>query len=208
MLRSRAGITPPHSPPPGDRESEGPAPPVASGSGSSSVPLSNGHINLFADLEEHASALAARASKSKPALTDTDRGLALAPTKQDLNPWYSSTTPKDSDGDKTAAARRYGSFSPSHPRAARLNYVMTLAGSAIWPAKFEPTPLLPYLRISCDLPARPLPRFLRHPTTTHRLAATRTLIPLNHSLHNRSLPHRLHHAKAALRANLPSENVR
>ena len=113
VLRSRAGITPPHSPPPGEpgnRETEGPAPPVASGSGSSSIPLSNGHINLFADLEEHASALAARASKSKPALTDTDRGLALAPTKQDLNPWYSSTTPKDNDGDKTAAARRCSSF--------------------------------------------------------------------------------------------------
>ena len=121
MLRARANITPPHSPPPGDRETESPAPPVASGSGSSSVPLSNGHINLFADLEEHASALAARASKSKPALTDADRGLALAPTKQDLNPWYSSTTSKDNDGDKTTAARRCGSFYPSHPRAARLN---------------------------------------------------------------------------------------
>jgi hypothetical protein len=121
-LRSRAGITPPHSPPPADREAEDPAPPVASGSGSSSIPLSsNGHINLFADLEEHASALAARASKSKPALTDTDRGLPLAPTKQDLNPWYSSTSPKDSDSDKLAAARRCGSFSPSYTRAACLN---------------------------------------------------------------------------------------
>lgn len=70
--------------------------------------MSDGHINLFADLEDHAAALAARASKSKPALTDTDRGMALAPTKQDLNPWYSSTTPKDTDSDKTAAARRYG----------------------------------------------------------------------------------------------------
>ncbi|KAF8260060.1 hypothetical protein EI94DRAFT_1706581 [Lactarius quietus] len=105
-LRSRAGITPPHSPPPGDRATEDPAPPVASGSASSSIPLSNGHINLFADLEEHTAALAARASKSKPALTDTDRGMALAPTKQDLNPWYSSSGPKDSDADKTAAARR------------------------------------------------------------------------------------------------------
>ena len=70
--------------------------------------MSDGHINLFADLEEHAAALAARASKSKPALTDTDRGIALAPTKQDLNPWYSSSAPKESDdADKTAAARRY-----------------------------------------------------------------------------------------------------
>jgi hypothetical protein len=105
-LRSRAGITPPHSPPPGDRDADAPAPPVASGSGTSSITLSNGHINLFADLEEHTAALAARASKSKPALTDTDRGMALAPTKQDLNPWYSSTASKDTDKDKTAEARR------------------------------------------------------------------------------------------------------
>ncbi|KAH8987468.1 hypothetical protein EDB92DRAFT_1801332 [Lactarius akahatsu] len=106
-LRSRAGINPPHSPPPGDGDAECPAPPVASGSGSSSITLSNGHINLFADLEEHTAALAARASKSKPAVTDADRGVALAPTKQDLNPWYSSSsTPKENDNDKTAAARR------------------------------------------------------------------------------------------------------
>ena len=134
-------------------------------------------------------------------MTDTDRGLALAPTKQDLNPWYSSTTPKDNDGDKTATARRCGSFFfPSYARAARLNYV---ADSAIWHAKFEQTPLRLYPRISCDLPARPPPRFLRHPTTTHLPAAT----PLNHTHHSRSLPHRLHHARAALRANRPNENV-
>ncbi|KAH9964720.1 hypothetical protein BGW80DRAFT_1462827 [Lactifluus volemus] len=41
------------------------------------------------DFEEHANALAARASKSKPPMTDSDHGLPLAPTKQDLNPWYS-----------------------------------------------------------------------------------------------------------------------
>jgi hypothetical protein len=82
---------------------------------------SNGHINLFADLEEHAAALAARASKSKPALTDTDRGMALAPTKQDLNPWYSSTSPKDSDSDKLAAARRCDLFPPLVSSTAHLN---------------------------------------------------------------------------------------
>ena len=76
-------------------------------SGSSSITLSNGHINLFADLEEHTAALATRASKSKPALTDTDRGMALAPTKQDLNPWYSSSSAsKDSDSDTTKVEAR------------------------------------------------------------------------------------------------------
>jgi hypothetical protein len=69
------------------------------------VTLTNGHVNLFADIEEHAAALAARASKSKPAMTDSDRGVALAPTKQNLNPWYSTTRAAVKD-DKTADERR------------------------------------------------------------------------------------------------------
>jgi hypothetical protein len=99
-LRARAGITPPPSPP--HNADAVSAVPVASGSG---VTLSNRHINLFADLEEHAAALAARASKSKPAMTDLDRGVPLAPTKQDLHPWYSVTRTGGKD-DKTAEARR------------------------------------------------------------------------------------------------------
>jgi hypothetical protein len=103
-LRARAGITPP-SPPP--RSTDGMdtgsnITPVASGS---DIPLNNGHINLFADLEEHAAALAARASKSKPAMTDSDRGIPLAPTKQDLHPWYSAAGTGSND-DKTTDARR------------------------------------------------------------------------------------------------------
>jgi hypothetical protein len=76
--------------------------PIASGS---DVGLSNGHINLFADLEEHAAALAARASKSKPAIADSDLGVPLAPTKEDLHPWYSARSTSGKD-DKTAEARR------------------------------------------------------------------------------------------------------
>jgi hypothetical protein len=69
------------------------------------MPLSDGHINLFADLEEHAAALAARASKSKPAMSDSDHGVPLAPTKQDLNPWYTAGRGDNKD-DKTTEARR------------------------------------------------------------------------------------------------------
>jgi hypothetical protein len=69
------------------------------------MPLSNGHINLFADLEEHAAALAARASKSKPAVSDSDHGIPLAPTKQDLHPWYSAAGSGSKDN-KIAEARR------------------------------------------------------------------------------------------------------
>ncbi len=100
-LRVRAGITPPPSPPRGT-DTDSSITPVASGS---VVPLSNGHINLFADLEEHTAALAARASKSKPAMTDSDCGIPLAPTKQDLHPWYSAAGSGSND-DKTAEARR------------------------------------------------------------------------------------------------------
>jgi hypothetical protein len=96
MLRTRAGITPPP-----DNDLSGTSP-TASGS---NMTLSNGHINLFADLEEHAAALAARASKSKPAMSDSDRGVPLAPTKQDLHPWY-STSHCDGKDDKPAEARR------------------------------------------------------------------------------------------------------
>lgn len=78
------------------------------------MPSSNGHINLFADIEEHAAALAARASKSKPAMTDSDRGIPLAPTKQDLQPWYSAAG-RDSKGDKIAEARRFVPLSSTFP---------------------------------------------------------------------------------------------
>lgn len=101
-LRARVGIEPPPSPP-HSADTASTITPVAS---ESDIPLSNGHINLFADLEGHAAALAARASKSKPAMTDSDLGIPLAPTKQDLNPWYSAAGAGSND-DKTAEARRY-----------------------------------------------------------------------------------------------------
>jgi hypothetical protein len=54
-------------------------------------PSSSGkHINLFEDIEEHAAALAARASKKSAAIPEADRGVALAPSKKDLSPWYST----------------------------------------------------------------------------------------------------------------------
>ncbi|VDB90887.1 unnamed protein product, partial [Peniophora sp. CBMAI 1063] len=56
-----------------------------------------GHINLFADLEAHETSLSARASQKKPALTDSDRGVALAPSKEDLSPWYSSASKRYED---------------------------------------------------------------------------------------------------------------
>ena len=100
-LRARAGITPPSSPP-RDVDTGSIVKPVASGP---DIPSSHGHINLFTDLEEQAAALAARASTSKPAMTDSDLGKPIAPTKQDLHPWYSDAGTGNND-DKTTEARR------------------------------------------------------------------------------------------------------
>jgi hypothetical protein len=161
--------------------------------------MSDGHINLFADLEEHAAALAARASKSKPALSDTDRGMALAPTKQDLNPWYSSSSPKEIDGDKTAAARRC--VSTHLCQHTHLNYAL-FPDSAIWRAKSELTRLPRFPRTSCDHHP-PIRRCPHHPTAIHHLVTTSTHLSPSHGQ-----PHHPHHARAAWRVSPPSENVR
>ncbi|PPQ98091.1 hypothetical protein CVT26_003261 [Gymnopilus dilepis] len=52
------------------------------------LPTTNGHINLFEDLEITAMALAAKVSKKKTPV-EAEKGVALAPSAKDLNPWYS-----------------------------------------------------------------------------------------------------------------------
>ncbi|KAI0050494.1 hypothetical protein FA95DRAFT_1570559 [Auriscalpium vulgare] len=66
--------------------------PIAGSSSASALTpaTSRGHINLFEDIEQHEKALSVRASKKAPAMSEADRGFALAPSKKDLNPWYSS----------------------------------------------------------------------------------------------------------------------
>lgn len=68
----------------------------------------SGHINLFADLESHELSLAARASQKKPALTNEDRGVALAPSKEDLTPWYSSSKDAAEEGKSGGKGKRAG----------------------------------------------------------------------------------------------------
>ncbi|TRM62826.1 hypothetical protein BD626DRAFT_41571 [Schizophyllum amplum] len=60
------------------------------------LPTTNGHINFFEDLEQSNIAAAIKASsaskKAGPSTStaETDKGIALAPSEKDLNPWYSS----------------------------------------------------------------------------------------------------------------------
>ncbi|KAF8999614.1 hypothetical protein BDQ17DRAFT_1391484 [Cyathus striatus] len=54
------------------------------------LPTTNGHINFFEDLEHTTLIQASLASKRKPAVKETEKGVALAPDKKDLNPWYST----------------------------------------------------------------------------------------------------------------------
>ncbi|KAF8841358.1 hypothetical protein BDN67DRAFT_526300 [Paxillus ammoniavirescens] len=53
--------------------------------------VSGKHINLFEDLEQQAMITAARISK-KTGPSETEKGVPLAPSAKDLNPWYSDKT--------------------------------------------------------------------------------------------------------------------
>lgn len=59
------------------------------------ISTSNGHINFFEDLEQNAIASAVKAKKALP--EETDKGVALAPSAKDLNPWYSDSKQKVPD---------------------------------------------------------------------------------------------------------------
>ncbi|KAI5830230.1 hypothetical protein K523DRAFT_337091 [Schizophyllum commune Tattone D] len=60
------------------------------------LPRTNGHINFFEDLEQSSMVAAIKSSsaskKAGPSTStaETDKGIALAPSERDLNPWYSS----------------------------------------------------------------------------------------------------------------------
>ncbi|PPQ88270.1 hypothetical protein CVT25_005433 [Psilocybe cyanescens] len=51
------------------------------------LPTTNGHINLFEDLELNAIAATLKVGKKPPA--ETEKGVPLAPSAKDLKPWYS-----------------------------------------------------------------------------------------------------------------------
>jgi hypothetical protein len=90
------------------------------------LPTTNGHINFFEDLEQvsisrtqlcdtvmnicrqNAIAAAIKASK-KADPSETDKGVPLAPSAKDLNPWYSEKH-KESHDDEEPDERKCASF--------------------------------------------------------------------------------------------------
>lgn len=68
----------------------------------------NGHINLFEDLEQSQMSAAIRSSSKKKAdPVETDKGVPLAPSAKDLNPWYSSRNDDSRPVDEAEEGRRY-----------------------------------------------------------------------------------------------------
>jgi len=76
---------------------------TAGGSAQGAVlPTTNGHINLFEDLEHDRISAAIKAS-TKAAPSETEKGVPLAPSAKDLKPWYSernSDKTEDVEDDK------------------------------------------------------------------------------------------------------------
>lgn len=69
---------------------------IAEGSGlqhGAVLPTTNGHINLFEDLEHAqqtiAAAIRSSSKKAQVSTAESEKGVALAPSVKDLNPWYS-----------------------------------------------------------------------------------------------------------------------
>ncbi|KIK22259.1 hypothetical protein PISMIDRAFT_508216, partial [Pisolithus microcarpus 441] len=84
LLRERAGL--------GTTDDKGKGKAVEGGTNTLTSAIGTGmgagkHINLFEDLEQQEFMIAARASK-KTTQSEVEKGVALAPSAKDLNPWY------------------------------------------------------------------------------------------------------------------------
>ncbi|KAJ3515564.1 hypothetical protein NLJ89_g1671 [Agrocybe chaxingu] len=113
LLRDRAGIDQPEKKK--KRRDDDDMKRIASTSSMQAavLPTTNGHINLFEDLEHTQQAIAAaiRASK-KTGPAETEKGVPLAPSAKDLKPWYSERT-KDQVEEVEEEKRRREEFRKS-----------------------------------------------------------------------------------------------
>ncbi|KAF9262465.1 hypothetical protein L218DRAFT_406813 [Marasmius fiardii PR-910] len=96
LLRKRTGSSSKNK----ERSDEDLRPPPAP-----SISTSSGHINFFQDLEQNAITAAVRASK-QATTSESEKGIALAPSSKDLNPWYSDKNRKQGVFDDEDEGRR------------------------------------------------------------------------------------------------------
>jgi len=82
LLRSRAGV----SSKPNKRQQEREEEKLLSQRTSDVIESTQGHVNLFEDLEKQEMVISTKVKK--PAI-ETDKGVPLAPLEKDLKPWYS-----------------------------------------------------------------------------------------------------------------------
>ncbi|KIL60782.1 hypothetical protein M378DRAFT_130349 [Amanita muscaria Koide BX008] len=76
-------------------------------SSTAQLPTTGGHINFFQDVEKNELATTIKTTTAKQVASSsslsTDKGIALAPSEKDLNPWYSNRRKEgeeEVDGDK------------------------------------------------------------------------------------------------------------
>ena len=72
----------------------------------STLTTSDGHINFFEDLEQNAVATAMKLTKQAKESSETDKGVPLAPSAKDLNPWYIAQDRGASSEDEALEKRR------------------------------------------------------------------------------------------------------
>ncbi|KAK2464032.1 hypothetical protein APHAL10511_003976 [Amanita phalloides] len=106
LLRQRAGMSRRQQ----DREEQRmleERTPLAVTSHTAPLPTTDGHINFFQDLEQTELVKTIKTTKT-PAAAANDKGVALAPSKEDLRPWYSSRKGEPDTGSRHGYRNRRG----------------------------------------------------------------------------------------------------
>ncbi|KAJ7191682.1 hypothetical protein GGX14DRAFT_316644, partial [Mycena pura] len=96
LLRQRAGTSKPSKRPKDDDDLKLAVQAASLQPVGAVLPTTGGHINLFEDLEHNGIAAAMRTTK-KAEPVETERGVPLAPSAKDLNPWYTERNKTNPD---------------------------------------------------------------------------------------------------------------
>ncbi|KAL0567838.1 hypothetical protein V5O48_014159 [Marasmius crinis-equi] len=118
-----------------------------------SISTSGGHINFFEDLEQNAITTAVRASK-KAVPAESDKGIALAPSSKDLNPWYSNKNRKQGvydDEDEGRRKRDSARKSLHDPLTSITKQLAPSSSSSSSSSKPRPPPRIPHNEVNARL---------------------------------------------------------